>query len=257
VRRKIILENLCQAFPLMPYQERVELGQAACSHLIRVFFEFLRIPHYLENGLNGLVHIEGLEHFKRAKKQGRGILLVTGHLGSFELALAALATTLGPLSVIVKAFPNEVDRFINSIRACAGTQVISARGTTITILQRLKRNEVVVAVIDQNAKRDKGTFVEFFGRSTCTMTGAALIAMRSKTAVIGVSSWRRLDGTHMIGIIGELSSEPAGALARRIQHNTQVYTHFIEQAIRAHPEQWLWPHKRFKTRPPGEVTGNR
>jgi hypothetical protein len=194
-----------------------------------------------------------MEHYYRAKEQGGGVLLVTGHLWSFELALAALAKDLGPLSVIVKHFPAGVDRFINSIRACAGTRVIRARGTTTRILQSLKRNEVVLAVLDQKARRTKGVFVDFFGTPARTMAGAAMIAIRSEAEVLGASSWRESDGTHVISIGTPFPHEPAESLTAAIQRGTQHYTHFIEQAIRAHPEQWLWAQTRLKTRPPGSV----
>lgn len=256
VRRNVILENLGYAFPAMPIGKRAQLGQAACTHLVRTILEFLRIPRYLESNWSERVRFEGLEHFDRAKEHGKGVLLVTGHLGSFELALAALAVRFGSLSVIVKAFPHGVDGFINAIRARAGTRMIAARGTTSAVLRTLRRNEVVVAVLDQNARRSKGVFVTFFGQPACTMAGAALIAVRSEAAVIGASTWRELDGTHVIRIDKEFPRENAESLGETIQRRTQQYTHFIEQAIREHPEQWLWPHKRFKTRPINPVNDN-
>ena len=216
-----------------------------------------RIPLYVRIGIERLVRLEGTEHYAAGKRRGKGILIVAGHFGSFELGLASLAQRFAPVSVVVKAFPEGVDRFVNGIRACAGAHVIPARGAVKSMLRALKNNEAVVVIIDQNSTQRKGVFVEFFGKSACTMLGLAVVAERTGACVIGVSAWREPDGSHVVRLHPEFPLVHQESRADTVRHMTQTYTRFIEQAIRAHPEQWLWPHKRYKTRPSGEVTGNR
>ena len=246
-RRSVILDNLAQAFPDKTTRERLALGQANCVHLIRTLLEFFRISQYARSGFDQIVRFEGMEHYEGAKKKGKGVLVVSGHLGSFELVVAAAARRLRSVSVIVKRFPHTADRFINAIRLSADLQVIPARGAIKHVLQALKTNGAVVVVLDQNSTRRKGVFVNFFGKPACTMVGPAVLAVRTGAPVIGASVWRERTGLHVIRFHPEFPFERKGSRDETLQHLTQLYTCFVEQAIRDHPEQWLWPHKRWRT----------
>lgn len=249
IRRRVILKNLALAFPEKSPAERVNLGQVVCVHLVRTLLEFLRIPRYARLGFERMVRIEGIEHFESAKSLRKGVLVVSGHLGSFELGLAMLALRFGDFSVVVKRLPDILDRFISTARTNVGLQLIPARGGIKLIHKALNSNGAVLMVLDQNATRRKGVFVDFFGRPACTMVSLAALAVRTGTPVIGVSTWREQAGVHVIRFHARFTSAQKGSLDETIRHLTQQYTSFLEQAIRAHPEQWFWPHKRWRTQP--------
>lgn len=248
-RRTVIMENLARAFPEKDEAARRRLGLAACRHLVRTLFEFLRIPRYQKIGLESVVRFEGLEHFERARAKGKGVLCLSGHLGSFELCVGAVAKRAAPVNLVVKPFAPGVDRFVNRIRHDSGLGVIYAEGAVRPIIRALKNDESVVFVLDQNATRRIGVFVEFFGEEACTMSALATLAARTGAAVIAATPYRDEEGRHVLKVHPEIPLEEKSSQKETVQHMTQVYTRFLEDAIRAHPEQWFWTHKRWRTRP--------
>lgn len=250
-RRAVILSNLARAFPELDLRARLQLGKAACTHLVETLLEFLRIPRYARRGLGALLEVEGREHLDAALAKGKGVLCLTGHLGSFELVAGAIAERLGPgrVALVVKPFPPAVDRFVTRVRELTGLQVIRAHGGMKGILRALARGTCVVFVLDQNATRHIGVFVDFFGHPASTMSSLALIALRTEAPVIGVATFRRPDGRHVLHIGPEIPIEARETREETVRHMTQLYTRFIEDRIRAHPEQWLWTHRRWKTQP--------
>jgi Kdo2-lipid IVA lauroyltransferase/acyltransferase len=245
-RRDVILENLTRAFP---HEDARRLGLAACRHLVLTLFEFIRIPSYQARGLETVVRFEGLEHFETARAKGKGVLCLSGHLGSFELCVAAVAARARPVNLVVKPFPGGIDRFVNRVRRDAELGVISADGALRPILRALKNNESVVFVLDQNATRKIGVFVDFFGKPACTMSALATLAVRTGAAVIAATPYRDADGKHVLQVHPEIALEEKATRDETIVHMTQVYTRFLEDAIKRHPEQWFWTHKRWRTRP--------
>lgn len=250
-RRAIILENLTRAFPDLAESARRRLGLAACRHLVHTLVDFLRVPRHLDRGVDGVVRVEGLDCFARAKAKGRGVLCLTGHLGSFELAVAGAAPHVHPASLVVKRFPPSIDRFFTELRVAAGLRVIPAEGALRPILRALAANEAVAFVLDQNATRKIGVFVDFFGEQACTMSALAVIALRTGAPVVGVTIYRDASGINVLSIGPELPPADGETREEAVRATTQRYTRFLEDAIRAHPEQWLWTHKRWRTRPKG------
>ncbi len=247
-RRRVILENLARAFPDLTPAARRHRGRQATQHLARALLELLRTPRYFAEGVERVVESRGLHHVHAALEAKKGLLVVTGHLGSFELSAGAIVRAVHPLRahLLVKSFPAAVDAFLTARRTEAGYTIIRDRRTLPDILRALRRNEIVIFVIDQNSTRNQGVFVDFFGESACTMAALALVARRTGAPVHGVSIWREGPGRHV--------AEVHEALAPALEGETdevlmQRYTRFIEDAIRAHPEQWTWTHKRWKTRP--------
>jgi KDO2-lipid IV(A) lauroyltransferase len=247
-RRRVALENLARAFPEMTEAERRALGQATFAHLALTIFEFMRIPRYAASRFAN-VRVEGLEHYETARKRGKGVLCVTAHLGSFELCIAAIAARVRPVSAVVKPFSDGFDAFISNHRMSQGLTLISATHALRPILHTLDRNEPVVFVLDQNATRRIGVFVDFFGTPACTMSALAVIALRTGAPVLAASVHREPEGTHVITVHPEIRVEPGPTRQATIERMTQAYTRFIEEAIRRHPEQWLWTHRRWRTRP--------
>jgi KDO2-lipid IV(A) lauroyltransferase len=250
-RRGVILENLGRAFPTMPELERRELAERACVHLLRALLEFLRIPRYVRSGFDNVEPIEGLEHYFAARQQGRGVLVLTGHLGSFEVAAASFRVRYPdhPLSMVVKSFPRSVDRVVSKIRRAADLALIPASGGLDPIRHALKRNEAVAFVLDQNATRRIGVFVDFFGRPACTMSALAVLALRTKAPVLPVAAYRDTAGRHHLVVHSPIPNEQGDNLQDSIAKTTRRYNAFLEEQIRLHPEQWLWTHKRWRTKP--------
>lgn len=247
-RRSLILENLARAFPERPAAERRSLGREACQHLVAALLELLRTPRYFARGVERVVTSRGLEQVHRALEKGRGMLVVTGHLGSFELGAGAVVRAVAPLRahLLVKSFPAGVDAFLTARRAAAGYHIIRDRRTLPEILRALRRNEIVVFVIDQNATRNQGVFVDFFGEQACTMAALAVVARRTGAPVHGVSIWREGPGRHVVEVHPELTPATETDSDEVLM---QRYTRFIEDCIRAHPAQWTWTHRRWRTRP--------
>lgn len=248
-RRRVIEDNLMQAFPDLSDRDRSGLGASACVHLVRTSLEFLRIPEYAKTGFEGVVRLEGFENYEAAKRQGKGVLCLSGHMGSFELAVAAVAEKAQPISVVVKRLPPGAEAFITGTRSARSLRLIPAEGAVRPVLTALRRKESVVFVLDQNATRRIGIFVEFFGKLACTMSALAVLAMRTGAPVIGATSHREDDGVHVLRVHPPIPWEGRSTREETIRHMTQVYTRFLEKAIRSHPEQWFWTHKRWRTRP--------
>ena len=252
LRRATVRDNLACAFPARSHAERDRLGLRAVQHLSRTFLEVLRLPTYARAGFAN-VAVLGMDRLTGALREGRGVLVVSGHLGSFELAMVAAARRAPvPVSVVVKRFSPGVNAFVTRGRTAAGLRVIDATAAVGPVFAALARNEVVIFVLDQNATRRIGVFVDFFGRKACTMRAVAAIALRTKAPVLMAAARRMADGTHRLAIEAPvpLDVQP-GPPGRSIRRLTQAYTARIERAIRDDPVQWFWTHRRYKTRPRG------
>jgi KDO2-lipid IV(A) lauroyltransferase len=245
-RRRIILENIARAFPDLTPREQRALGRRATTHLVRTLLEFFRIPRLIAEER---VRFEGIEHLITAKQEGKGVLCLAGHLGSFELAIAAVVKRVAPVAMVVKPFPKPVDAFINGIRRSAGLEVIFAEGAIKPILRALKNNSLVAFALDQNATRSIGVFVDFFGKRASTLSALAVLAARTRAPVVAATPYRDADGTNVLKVSAPIPFQEGATHEETIAHMTQVYTRAIEDAIRAHPEQWFWTHKRWRTQP--------
>jgi Kdo2-lipid IVA lauroyltransferase/acyltransferase len=222
---------------------------------VRSLLDLLRLPCNVSE-LSSHVRFDRLDNFEAARAKGQGVLCATGHFGSFELVAGAIAQRLEvPVWLVVKPFPAGFDRFLSRVRRATGLGLLPARGSLKEIFAALGRGEAVVFVIDQNATRKLGVFVDFFGHPACTMNALAVVAKRSGAPVIGASIWREGEG-HVLEVHPEMPLEEGADLTETIRKSTQRFTRFIEDQIRRHPEQWLWTHKRWRTKE-GGASGSR
>ncbi|MBI4820294.1 MAG: lysophospholipid acyltransferase family protein [Deltaproteobacteria bacterium] len=250
-RRRVIRENLKTAFPELDRVARRVVARDFGRHITLSLFEVFRAPRYAATPLDQLFEVTGLEHYEAAARNGRGVLALSGHLGNWELVATGIARALPNtvLNVVVKSFPPGIQEFIAELRTLGRVMVIPAKDGLPQIIQALSRNEIVVIVLDQNATRGLGVFVPFFGRPACTMSALASIAMWTGASVLPCAGYRGADGRHHLEVFAPLSTAREGSRKETILSITRRATEFIERRIRAHPEQWLWTHRRWRTQP--------
>jgi len=254
-RRGIALRNI--SFALQKSDEESRAILAACYiNLGKCLVEFLRLPTLIRsNELLHLVSAEGEEHLKAALARGKGVVLLTGHFGNWELMGARLVAMGYRVNVLARHQNDKgTTSFVDGLRATAGMRVISARhGIVNPALGCLRRGEIVVFLVDQNADRE-GIFVDFFGRLASTHAGAAFFALRTGAAVIPAFGVRNPDDTHSGHFLPEMELIRTGRLRKDIEVNTAAFTRIVEAQIRLRPDMWFWLHDRWRARPPSETS---
>lgn len=252
--RQAAMFNLQIAFPDWTETRRRQTVRGMNRQLGWMIGEFSQFPKYTRERIEQIVVIDGAENFDEAKRRGRGVLFLTGHMSAWELAPFAHALYGHPLYFLVRPVANrKVDELINSYRCLSGNQPIEKNRSARAILKVLSEGGTVGILSDHNTSLDEGVFVNFFGIPASTTSGLARIALRTDAAVVpGFLRWDESLGKYRLGF------EPAVALVRTgdeeadVRENTQRFTQVIERYVRAYPDQWLWVHKRWKTRPSGE-----
>ena len=252
----IVMTNLRIAFGGEKEESELRRLASACyRHLGKSLMEFIRLPAFTRDDIKRLVELRGKEHLEAALAAGKGAILLTAHLGNWEMIGARIAAEGYRLSVIARAQRDDaLTGLLRGTREVTGMRVLHQEVAVMGALRALRRNEVVGILLDQNAG-DDGVFVDFFGRPASTAAGAALFALRTGAAVLPSFGWRLPDNTHVAVMEPALPLISTGDQAGDVRANTAQYTRAIEEHIRAHPEQWFWLHKRWKSRPPEERGG--
>ncbi len=207
------------------------------------------MPETVESYLHGRVEVHGREIIDAELARGRGALVLTAHTGGWDL-LGRLARPLGfPLTVIVKTIRSpSFEAYVRVTRTSFGMKTLPAHGSFRDCLRTLRRNEMLGFMFDQNMTQADGIFVDFFGRPACTTPGLAFLACKSGASVIPVFDECLDGGRHAIRILDPLPPPP-DLQPDSIRIATQAYTRVIEDWVRAHPGQWIWIHRRWKTQP--------
>jgi KDO2-lipid IV(A) lauroyltransferase len=260
VRRRIVLENLRRVFgDAAPAGEIERLAQAHYAHLGRLFWEFLWFPWASARRRAAMVRVENLESLEAALARGRGVLIVTGHFGNFEVATAAgLANyphARGRFYFVRRPFkPRWLDALVTRRFRRAGFGILPKRGGLDAILGRLAAGDLVVFPFDQHASRKDGVRVDFFGHPAGTFRSVAILALATGAPVVPASSWREPDGRHVLRFEDPLEAIEHADANEAIRLNTRAYNAALERLILRHPEQWWWVHKRWKPWPPPKRT---
>ena len=246
--RRVAERNLRLALPELDAKARRSTIDGVFRSIGRLLVTFARFPSIGPDNLDRWIRIEGTGHIDAALERGRGVLFATAHLGNWELSAFAHALASGPMSVLVRPLDNPlIDRMVERRRGLSGNRVMFKKDFARPILKALAANDKVGILIDQNASLDTGVFVDFFGVPACAGTGLAKLAAHSGAAVIqAYAQWMEDEGRYL------LRFEPPLAITGDAARDTQALQAGLEAAIRAHPDQWLWIHRRWKTRPPGE-----
>jgi len=252
--RRVGMKNLALAFPEKSRRERAKILRGVFVSLGRQLAEVCLFPKYTRGNVGQVVVYEGFENYERAFAQGKGVLFLTGHLGGWELSAFTHSLHGHWINVVARPMDNVyLDRMIRSYRTMHGNKVVDKDDFVRGLFSAMKAGETVGILMDTNMTPPQGVFVDFFGIPACTASGLARIALRTDAVVIpGFTVWDPVLRKY------KLRFEPAVNLIRTDDNeadavaNTQLFTKIIEDYVREYPDQWLWVHRRWKTRPPGE-----
>ena len=246
--RRTAMANLERAYPEWTPAQRKAVADGVFRSIARLLVAFARFPSIDRSNVSEWIRYEGREHFEEAKRQGRGVLFATAHLGNWELSAFAHGLMAEPMNVVVRPLDNPlIDRLVEHRRTLSGNRIIEKKEAARAILKALDRNEAVGILIDQNSSLDQGVFVDFFGIPACASVGLARLAAHSGALVIpGFALWSEKENKYVLRFHAPI--EMRGDAAR----DTARLQAMLEGVIREHPSQWLWIHRRWKTRPPGE-----
>jgi len=254
-RRKLALKNLEIAFEGEKDGRQLrKIAHRSFQFLVMNVTEFFQYSSLTWDSVSHYVSIEGEEYLKEALDEGKGVFILSGHFGSWD-SLGAILVLRGYDFAHISKVPRSeaVSRFWLRYRSDLGIKVFSGRGTMKLALRHLRDNGVLGLITDQNARRSEGVFVPFFGRQACTLPSLALLARRTGSPVIPVYSYRTDKGHHVV-VEKPLSFEPITDRDEDLLERTKFFTEWTEKVVRLHPEQWIWLHDRWKTRPSNEVT---
>lgn len=247
VRRRVVVDNLAIAFPKLSHSDRVKLGRQSMIEFCTNLVQYTYLPFLDQNSLHTHFVVEGVENFDKARARGRGVLLLTLHLGNGDVAMAALGLLGKPIHLISKMIKTQwLNDLWFGLRARHGVKFIAPRNSSYAVLKSLKRNECVIFVQDQFAGPPIGIRSHFFGRETGTGVGLATMAERSGGAVVPSYNLRLPDGRLRVVFEPEIEFIHGNDREQALALMTQVYNDRLEQYVRMCPEQWMWLHKRWK-----------
>lgn len=246
--RRVAHRNLEFALPELPADQRDSLIDGVYANLARILVAVAHQPAIDKHNVHDWIRYEGFEHFTAAKAQGRGVLFATAHLGNWELSAFAHALLCEPMYVVVRPLDNPLlDRFLTERRSLSGNTILGKKDATRAIFKALKQQDAVGILIDHNTLLDEGVFVDFFGVPASTQPVFSKLAARTDAVVIpGFALWSEAEQKCI------LKFYPPLPMTGDLQADTQRIQSHLESVIREYPDQWLWLHRRWKTRPEGE-----
>lgn len=248
----IAAANLARAFPHWDEPRAWRTARSVYAHFGAAMVDLLWLDGRGREGVLPLVEVEGREHVEAALAAGRGALLVTAHIGNWELHGLAHGWLFGPIGVIARPLDNPaLDERLCALRTRGGNLVISKRKALASVLRLLREGRGVAVLIDQNVQEKDGIFVDFFGKPAATTTAAAALALKTGCALVPTHTLLGPDGRYRLVYDPPLEWQPGGDRRADIAAITQQLTTVIERWVREAPEQWLWMHRRWKTQPAG------
>ncbi len=252
--RQVGMRNLEMVFPEKSIAERKQILRGVFTSLGRQLAELCQFPKYTKENVDEVVVYDGLENYERAYARGKGVLFLTAHFGGWELSAFAHSLHGHWLNVVMRPMDNEyLDRLLQRYRTMHGNKTVAKDDFVRGLLAAMKAGETVGILMDTNMTPPQGIFVDFFGIPACTASGLARIALRTDAAVVpGFTIWDPALGKYRLRFDPALTVIRTGNLEADIAANTQLFTKVIEDYVRKYPDQWLWVHRRWKTRPEGQ-----
>ena len=253
--RRVGLRNLELALPELSPQKKNKILRGFYRHLGWQLVEFCRMTRYTPDNLKNWARTEGLENYLAAEARGKGVLVITGHLGAWELSSFYHSLMGYPMSMVIRRLDNRrLDAFVNGIRCLHGNQVLHKDDFGRGLLTAMRAGRTVGILMDTNMTPPQGAFVDFFGLKACAATGLAHVARKTGAAVLpGFMFWEPSEKKYVLHFGEEVEIPHTDDVSADILEGTQRCTHAIESWIRRYPDQWLWIHRRWKTRPAGEA----
>ncbi len=247
IRRKVILSNIAIAYPNLNMRERIRIGRASMMSQGQILIEYFLMMVYKPVWFKSYFSFEGLEHLDEAYRQGRGVFLLTLHIGNGDFACMGLAQKGYKVNLITKkAKQGWLNDVWFGMRTKHGTQLIAHEKSNAEILKALKRNEAVIWVMDQYMGPPSGVKTTFFGKETGTARGMAIFEERTRVPVIPCYNFRRPDGRFHLVVEKPLPFEEKENHESTVLHLTQTYNDKLQEYVQKSPEQWMWIHRRWK-----------
>lgn len=251
---RVGMRNLELAFPEKSKNERNRILRGVYTSLGRLLAEFAKFPEYTKGNVKRVAVYEGFENFERARERGRGVLFMTAHLGGWEIGAFAHSIYGNPLNVMMRELDNPyLDRLVTEYRSLHGNRMMSKDDFARGLIGAMRRGETVGILMDTNMTPPQGVFVDYFGHLACTASGVARVALRTGAAVVpAFTIWDKEIGKYRIHFDPPIQLANTGNDEADAITNTAAFTKKIEEFVRRYPDQWLWVHRRWKTRPQGE-----
>ena len=253
--RRVGARNLEMALPEKSPAERRRILRGVYVSLGRLLGEACLFPRYTRENASEIAVYQGFENFEAAEKRGKGVLLLTAHMGGWEIGSFFHSLMGHPMQIVVRPLDNPyVDALVTRYRGLHGNTMIAKQEFARGLIGAMHRNETVGILMDTNMTPPQGVFVDFFGIPACTASGLARIAQHTDATVVpAFTIWDEVLRKYRVEFdrpveLARTGNDEADAVA-----NTARFTKAIEQYVRRYPEQWLWVHRRWKTRPAGEA----
>lgn len=253
--RKVGHSNLELAFPEKSIEERTRILRGVYRSLGRLLAEFTKFPSYTRENVARIAVYDGFENFEAAHNRGKGVIFMTAHLGGWEIGSFAHSLYGYPHNVVGRKLDNPyLDRLVNRYRTMHGNRAFDKDEFARGLLSAMRKGETVGILMDTNMTPPQGVFVEYFGHLACTASGVARVALHTDAAVVpAFTIWDEALGKYRIHFEPAIPLARTGEAERDAIANTQAFTRAIEEMVRRYPDQWLWVHRRWKTRPAGEA----
>jgi KDO2-lipid IV(A) lauroyltransferase len=249
LRRKEATEALARSFPEKSKQECDAIIREMYQNLGMNLIEEFRLPSVSRAYLENNILWEGDAHTHSVLEGGKGLLVLSAHLGNFDLLCTFAPKFNFPTTVITKNIKNvAINKFWMNARSRFGLKFVPAHNSYRQCLSALRKNEIIAFVLDQNMIDTEGIFVDFFGKKACTSPGLAYMSAQSGAAVVPVFMIRLENGRHLIKAAAPIPPPP-DRKPETIHAYTQLYTKVIEDVVREYPAQWTWIHRRWRTTP--------
>lgn len=246
--------NLRIAFPDWSESQTEAVIRGMLRNMGWMAAEFARLPKYTKENIQQIVVLDGHENYLEAQRRGKGVLVLTGHIGAWELSSFAHALYGYPLHYMARPIENaRIDALINKYRGMSGNQPIFKNESARVMLRILREAGAIGILADQNTMPEEAVFVNFFGKPASTTTGIARVALHTDAAVVpGYAVWDENQQKYRLRFEPQVELLRTGDPERDILENTQRFTKVLEEIIRKYPDQWVWVHGRWNTRPKGE-----
>ena len=252
--RRVGMRNLEIAFPAMGRAQKKKILRGVYRNIGRQLAEFCLLPRYTKENISRIAVYDGFENFATANARGKGVIFLTAHFGGWEIGSFFHSLQGHPLNVVIRPLDNPyLNTMVDAYRTRCGNRTFPKQDFARGLLSAMKRGETVGILMDTNMTPPQGAFVDFFGVPACTATGVARVAAHTGAAVVpAFTVWDKDLGKYRIRFDPALKLVHTRDREADVIANTAAFNKVIEGYVRRYPEQWLWVHRRWKTRPEGE-----